>query len=177
MNNNVDSVYDVLNINGIVTRSSRPDHSLIICNANLPLHLLQNRNAIEQIQGWLVHHFGEHLNNSSYDLSGAYQLINERTNEIRTWTGSFSPRHAHAFAWSRNNIYQSGTFVNTVVQNTRKTDIENFLQMINPTSAWKFHKLLSVIINFDVLLPNTHPFIVSRQIQHHRNYTTFSARL
>lgn len=146
-----------LNLSGLLTRSGQA-YRIAVLNANIPVERLQQREPLELVRHWINHNFDQ-AEWISHQLNATYLIRHQNTGEIRLWAGSFSPRFSQTYAWTRSQPYQSENFVNDILRDTKPTDIEVFLSLANPGSAWQFYKLQSVIISFNARLPLTNSLV------------------
>lgn len=153
--NTGNSTFQEFHVNGLVTRveGSRGQLYLALTNANIPVDRLQDEATLASLRDWISANFQGAVSPIVYSFSGAYTLRHRETGELRTWTGSFSPRFLGSYSWSRQNVFNRNTFVAQSLRDTERGSVEDHLRLANPLSVWEFQELLSVIVSVNARLP------------------------
>lgn len=164
-------------------KQSEVNRMLAILNINVPLNYIKDeeirQNTLSRIYKYMEIEFSEYDNffvrHKKYlaselevEITATYTLRNLVTDEIRHWTGSFTP--------SANDM---GSLLKFIPMNKFKTS-ESFVSYVNsyidPTLAlrlltwkggstkFKVEQLTSIIFNFQCSLPINHRFLTRRNV-------------
>ena len=122
---------------------------VLMCNVTIPADRLGLENLEQRIYRFLE---GEYDRSGpvKFEISGTYTLKNNETQQLRMWTGSFSPKRDYAL-----------TPLLDFNQHTFTEYLRNFLNMdylsarlteIVPDSSWIFHSITTLIVNAQAIL-------------------------
>lgn len=142
---------------------SSDDRSILVTNVNIPEHELVNLDNILDRVSTLVSNDYINIPNIQYQVCATYELRNTATGDIRQWTGSFNPSGNQA-----NTLNQFEYFApnfKQVVQNAcSQENIYRKLRFYHVQTNWVFHRITSVIIAVQAVIPNNHPTLIRRSL-------------
>lgn len=139
------------------------DHFRFLFNFNVPVAIVQGddaneyRNVLQRIANYIFMQFfprPENCVSCRFQVTATYILKKPYIDDERQWTGSFQNM-------SNNNTVLSGPgmqdffyrpFVNFVYNCTREDNIMSVLDWQDLDTQWKFDRLTSVIVSFQVLV-------------------------
>jgi len=138
---------------------------LLIYNCNLPEETVrdddQMRGALTRI-GHLIQTDFRSCEHVSFQVTASYWLRNPVSSEEKLWVGSFFGRNNALAQLSRFTVFEPDTFVDTAFESTR--NIDNKLKFFGMDTVWVFHKLESVVINFQSQAFEKNPILTKRNL-------------
>lgn len=134
---------------------------ILVCNVTIPFEQFGTEGLTQRVFRFLN---GEFLQSGpvKFEITGTYTLRHKRTNQLRTWTGSFSPKRD--FALTELLDFEETNF-------TRH--LERFLNIdyliprcceIVPDSDWVFHSVTALIVNAQAVVSLNSATITRRNI-------------
>ncbi len=141
------------------------DRLTVEYNINIPSFVVHNpdlrRNALERVRVLLETDFNP-TEPIDYQLTGTYVLRNTENNDTREWVGSFYAGLHNLAVLQDFQLFNSGSFVNTV-HNLLETVDEQLLYNGRDTK-WEFDSLQSIIINVQSTIVERHQIIRARRL-------------
>ena len=92
-----------------------------------------------------------------YSISAAY-LLTKANGEEKAWRGNFQPRGNSENALRHFDVYNPPTFKDEIRAATSDHHVRVALMRVNDDTAWHFLRLLSVIVNFQVVCDAQHAY-------------------
>jgi hypothetical protein len=165
------SPWDTFKVSALSIRPhQQKNERLVLYNINLPVNLISNENVFNVIRDTIVHDFN---NNPSvyFQLSAVYTLVNHKTGDIRTWSGSFNPRNRQPSQLSTHRRFEADTFIEFAQQHS---SVERTTQILTANyigagknSDWTLQDLKSIVFSFQCKLPASHRLFHQRpRLQH-----------
>ena len=132
---------------------------LVSYNINLPVNLLTKENVFSVIRYTIVHDFN-HNSDVYFQISAVYTLVNRKTGDIRTWSGSFNPRNRKPSQLTTHQRFQADPFIEFAQQHSsleraRETLTANYTGA-GKDSVWTSQDLKSIIFSFQCKWPASH---------------------
>lgn len=144
--------------------ASADNSGIFVTNINIPQSELENNldNVLERVRHLIVTDYVGVLN-IQYQVCATYELRNTVTGDTRQWTGSFNPRGNQS-----NSLCPFTTFNQSFEANVRQScsedNILGKLRFYHVQTNWVFHRLTSVIISVQAVVPLTHPTLLRRSL-------------
>ena len=135
-------------------------HYIVIYNVNLPMRLFAtdatSTAALERVKNLLERDFANA--EATFQFTASYLLFHPATRQFRTWTGSFYPRGNAPAMLSTFQTFRPNTFVQFGLDSV--VDVEDGLRnWAREDTGWVFHEIISVIVNVQTLVSQTHPLV------------------
>jgi hypothetical protein len=147
---------------------------VIVYNINVPVDRLRNLETFELVRQVLETDFPPEAEavvvSPSFQLSAVYVLVNTNTNEQRIWAGSFNPRGRELAQLTPFQQFNSETFVQYAFTHADPEYAANKLSTFvqGQDSVWRFERLISVVVSFQITVHLNHPvFVRHPQLRHH----------
>lgn len=147
---------------------SSDDRSILVTNINIPEHELVNLDNILDRVRTLVSTDYINTPNIQYQVCATYELRNTATGDIRQWTGSFNPSGNQANTLNQFE-YFAPNFKQVVLNACSQNNIYQKLRFYHVQTNWVFHRLTSVIIAVQAVVPHNHPTLLKRSLLLRRN--------
>lgn len=138
---------------------------ILLLNFNLPSEIVEDRQTelphrLREIANFLDQNFGPA--DIYYQLSASYWLQHRVSQNRRRWVGSFFARDTSAASITGAIFlhFNKNTFVPQGLHSLALPNIVSSLTVNFADSAWHFAELIAVIVNCQLVVPVTHPFVV-----------------
>ena len=144
-------------------------NGILLLNFNLPEESVADPvelpQRLQEISTWLTGNFGSLP--ISYQLSASYWLRHQLRGDRERWVGSFFARESAAASLSGAIFldFNPRTWVQSGVGFLAPHKIIQSLTVNFLDSAWHYEELISVIVQCQLLVPITHPFVVNNDLQ------------
>lgn len=134
-----------------------------MCNVTIPADKFSLENLVERIYRFLD---GEYQRSGpvKFEISGTYTLRNIENQQLRTWTGSFSPKKDYALTPLLD--FSEDTFLEYLRRLLNMDNLITRLTEIVPNSSWVFHSISALIVNAQAVLPLHSATLTRRNILH-----------
>jgi hypothetical protein len=137
----------------------------VLYNINIPLVIVYNNEnliaVLERIKNLILCDFeGEYV---EFQLTANFNFKHAKTNKDKTWTGSFNAENNCLDYLLHFKVFDSEKFVKTcfqVISHIEDKFIDN-----NFDRKWKYDQIVSIFINFEAEVSQSHPIIIDRELQ------------
>lgn len=135
-------------------------HFIAVYNVNLPMRMFDtaasSAAALERVKNLLERDFAN--TEATFQFTASYLLFHPATRQFRTWTGSFYPRGNAPAMLSTFQRFRPDTFVQFGLDAVDNVE-EGLRNWSREDTGWVFHEIISVIVNVQTLVSQTHPLV------------------
>jgi len=138
---------------------------ILITNFNIPAHLLhrlEEENIVRRIRAFIIQDYTG-IPDVLYQVAATYTLRDVETGATRQWTGSFLPNGNYQSALSRFETF-GPRFYNTVITLSNPAVASRRLTFVGIDTRWQFHRLTSIVINVQAIVPPAQPVLARRNL-------------
>jgi hypothetical protein len=145
-----------------------PQRRIIVYNFNIPIALVQDRAIFQRVQQQIESDLPAGapgtIHSAYFQITAAYTLVHQETNETRFWLGSFSPRARDLAQVTTFRSFNANSFVDFCILNAAPERVINKLTAVvnGRNSVWTLDNLISIIISVQATVDLQH-LIFTRQ--------------
>jgi len=143
-----------------------PQQRVIVYNFNIPIALSQDLPTLQRVQQQIEQDLPANaagtIQPAYFQITAVYTLIHQTTQEIRVWTGSYSPRARDVAQVTAFRPFDATTFVNYCSLNSAPERVRNKLSAVvnGRQSVWSLDRLISIVITVQASVALNHPIFI-----------------
>ncbi len=161
MNINRDTPSSEEKVDALLLPTDERASYIAIYNVNLPFQMFDTAEsstiALNRVKNLLEVDFANA--DATFQFTASYLLFHPPTRQHRIWTGSFYPRGNAPAMLSTFQRFRPDTFVQFGLDSVENVEdgLRDWPRDLD--TAWVFHEMISVIVNVQTLVLQTHPLV------------------